>query len=73
VDLRNISQFKTDPLYLLTRPVCERAMALERSAKAAANLYAGDLALPLGERELLAFEHIDDFMEPDDYLSDRCR
>jgi hypothetical protein len=57
-----------DPLYLLTRPMAERRAALAASAAAAVGLYEEDLARPIDERELTAFEHIDDFMEPDEYL-----
>jgi hypothetical protein len=57
-----------DPLYLLTRPAEERAAALRASALAARGLYEEDMAKPIAERELTAFEHLNDFIEPDDYL-----
>jgi hypothetical protein len=48
--------------------MAERAAALRASAKTAAGFYEADLARPIVDRELTAFEHLDDFVEPDDYL-----
>lgn len=57
-----------DPLMLLNQSYEERVAILASSAAAAAGLYEADLALPIIDRELTAFEHIDDFKDPDDYL-----
>ena len=50
---------KRDAAYLLTLPRAERNRILAESAAEAAPEYEADLALPVGERELMAFTALD--------------
>lgn len=53
-------------------PKADQTRILERAAQEAAPLYAADLALPAHERELTAFESLNDYDpiydSPEDYL-----